>query len=64
MKTEDLDLAYTEFCETMTRVGKEQAELFLARFALLSMISLGELGKVRKLIADAAAIAAPGAQES
>jgi hypothetical protein len=56
MKTEDLDIAYTELCETMTGIGKERAELFLARFALLSMISIGDLEKVRKLIADASAM--------
>jgi hypothetical protein len=56
MKSDDLDIAYTEFCETMTRLGQERAELFLARFALLSMISLGDLTEVRKLIADASAV--------
>lgn len=63
MKTEDLDLAYTEFCQAMTRIGKEQAELFLARFALLSIVRVGELDKVRTLIADASAIVVPTVQE-
>jgi hypothetical protein len=56
MKPEALDIAYTELCETMTGIGKENAELFLARFALLSMISIGDLEQVRKLIAEAAVI--------
>jgi hypothetical protein len=56
VKTEDLDIAYTELCETMTGIGKERAELFLARFALLSIVSIADLEKVRKLIADASAM--------
>lgn len=59
MKTEDLDLAYTEFCNTLTRLGEEHAQLFLARFALLAIVSTGDLHKVRKLIVDAAALDAP-----
>jgi hypothetical protein len=63
MKDEDLDIAYSEFCATMTGVGKDKAELFLARFALLSMIAIGDLDHVRKLIADAAAIGVSTTQE-
>jgi hypothetical protein len=63
MKSEDLDIAYSEFCAVMTEVGKEQAELFLARFALLSIMAIGDLDQVRKLIADAAAIAGSTARE-
>jgi hypothetical protein len=59
VKSEDLDLAYSEFCKTMTDLGKERADLFLARFALLSMISIGDLDRVRKLIADASEIDLP-----
>ena len=64
MKSEDLDAAYSEFCETMTGIGKEQTELFLARFALLSIISIGDLERVRKLIADASAISLSAAREA
>jgi hypothetical protein len=64
MKSEDLDIAYSEFCETMTGIGKDRAELFLARFALLSIISIGDLERVRKLIADASAISLSAAREA
>ena len=63
MTSEDLDIAYSEFCRVMTDIGKEQSDLFLARFALLSIMSIGDLDKVRRLIADAAAIVAPAAGE-
>jgi len=56
MKPEDLDLVYTELCNTMTEAGKERAELFLARLALLFIINTTDLEQVRKLIAEAAAI--------
>lgn len=56
MKSDDLDLAYSELCRTMTSLGKERAELFLARFALLAMISIGDVERVRSLIADASEI--------
>lgn len=55
MNADDLDTAYTEFCRALSAVGPERAELFLARFALLSMIASGDLEKIRQLIAEAAA---------
>lgn len=56
MTAQELDIAYTEFCQRMTAVGEERASLFLARFALLAMTTIGDLPKVRQMINDAAAI--------
>ena len=64
MNAKDLDIAYSEFCQTMSVVGEAGAELFLARFALLSIIACGDLEKIRQLIADAAAVDAPTAMAS
>lgn len=57
MSESDLDHVYTELCRAMERAGAENRDLFLARFALLAMTSIGERGKVEKLIAEAAEIA-------
>lgn len=59
MKAEDLDLAYTTFCKVMTDVGTERTEMFLARFALLAIVTLDDLERVRKLITEAADIDIP-----
>lgn len=56
MNPEDLDLAYTEFCQTMTELGETQAQLFLARFALLAMTRIGDLSQIRQTTSDAAMI--------
>jgi hypothetical protein len=37
MSPNDLDNIYTRLCTRMTEAGKEAAELFLARFALLAI---------------------------
>ena len=37
MHASDLDQAYTYLCQTLTRVGPEQSEMFLARLALLAL---------------------------
>jgi len=54
MTDSELDAAYTHLCTTMTRLGDAQAPLFLARFALLAMIRIGDRDAVRTLV-DAAA---------
>jgi hypothetical protein len=54
MNDTDLDTVYTRLCTTMTAVGEAQANLFLARFALLAMTRLGDREAVEALI-DAAA---------
>ena len=52
----ELDFAYTDLCKTMTRLGEAQSALFLARFALLSMVRIGDATVIEHLIAEAAAI--------
>lgn len=59
MKAEDLDLAYTAFCQVMTDIGKERSEMFLSRFALLAIVALDDLERVGKLITEAADIDMP-----
>jgi hypothetical protein len=54
MNQQDLDLAYSTICRTMTDVGRENAELFLARFAILSIVRIGDLEKLHQIIAEAA----------
>jgi hypothetical protein len=50
----DLDTSYTELCHTMTSLGEAQAQLFLARFALLALSRLDKATQAQALI-DAAA---------
>ena len=50
----ELDTAYTDLCTTMTRLGERWRSLFLARFALLSIVTIGDESTVRRLIEDAA----------
>ncbi len=56
MSDADLDAAYTHFCKTMTRLGEDSANLFMARFALLAMTRLGDEAVIRELVDAAAAI--------
>jgi hypothetical protein len=49
----ELDRVYTQLCKTMTELGEAQAPLFLARFALLAMVRIGDMNIVQQLIADA-----------
>lgn len=54
LQSPELDAVYTHFCRTMTRVGEPASPLFLARFALLAMDRIGDVGTIERLI-DAAA---------
>ena len=56
MSEADLNAAYTHFCKTMTRLGEDRAQLFLARFALLAMTRIGDAQVVRNLVDLAADI--------
>ncbi|MBV1701960.1 MAG: hypothetical protein KGQ46_09090 [Hyphomicrobiales bacterium] len=56
MTDSELDGAYTDLCKTMTRLGEAQSALFLARFALLSMVRIDDAKEIQSLIAEAAAI--------
>jgi hypothetical protein len=54
MTEAELDAAYTHLCKTMTELGEAGAPLFLARFALLAMVRIGDVAVVQEM-ADAAA---------
>jgi hypothetical protein len=54
MTEAELDAAYTHLCKTMTELGEARAPLFLARFALLAMVRIGDADVVQGM-ADAAA---------
>ena len=49
-----LDAVYTHFCKTMTGIGEPQSPLFLARFALLAMMRIGDSAVIQQLIDMAA----------
>ena len=55
MTEAELDTAYTHLCKTMTGLGEARASLFLARFALLAMVRIGDADVVQRLTDDAAA---------
>ena len=55
MNEAELDTAYTHLCKTMTELGEANASLFLARFALLAMVRIGDADIVQRLTDDAAA---------
>ena len=50
----ELDAVYTHFCKTMTRIGEPQSPMFLARFALLAMMRIGDSAVIHQLIDMAA----------
>ncbi len=55
MTEAELDTAYTHLCRTMTDLGETRATLFLARFALLAMVRIGDAAAVQHLTDAAAA---------
>jgi hypothetical protein len=54
MNDSELDAVYTRLCKTMTELGAERSPLFLARFALLAIVELGDPALAMRLV-DAAA---------
>ncbi len=58
MNSSELDQAYTHLCHTMTRIGEPDAQLFLARLALLAMNRF-EDAQAAKAWIDAAAVDVP-----
>lgn len=54
MNDSELDAVYTRLCKTMTELGAERSPLFLARFALLAIVELGDPALALRLV-DAAA---------
>lgn len=55
MNDSELDAVYTRLCKTMTELGVDQSPLFLARFALLAIVELGDPALALRLVDDAAA---------
>ncbi len=55
----ELDEVYGELCRALTRAGPEQAQLLLARFALLAIAALDDAARVRALIGDAGRLEPP-----
>lgn len=53
MTETQLDSVYTQLCNTMTELGEANSPLFLARFAMLAIDSIGDAQAVQRLIADA-----------
>ncbi len=55
MTDTELDATYTLLCEQMTALGRDQAPLLLARFALLAMLRIDDAPALMQMIAQAAA---------
>ena len=55
MTEAELDTAYTHLCQTMTGLSEARASLFLARFALLAMVRIGDPAVLLDLVDAAAA---------
>ncbi|NUZ08345.1 hypothetical protein [Piscinibacter koreensis] len=54
MLDNELDAIYTRLCTTMTALGEADAPLFLARFALLATVRIGDADVVSRLVDEAA----------
>ncbi len=55
MTDAELDTVYTKLCATLTQLGPDQATLYLARFALLAIVRIGDAAVANELV-DAAAL--------
>lgn len=53
MTNDELDSVYGELCRALTRCGAERAELLLARFALLAMVAIDDVERIREILAGA-----------
>lgn len=53
MTDAELDVVYTRLCKAMTQLGEANAPLFLARFALLAIETIGDADTSLRLIDDA-----------
>jgi hypothetical protein len=56
MNEQQLDECYTQICQAMSALGEDQADLFLARLALLLMRALDDPVRIRQLIGEATEI--------
>ncbi|MDA1187458.1 MAG: hypothetical protein O3B29_06630 [Proteobacteria bacterium] len=59
MNPTELDNAYSHLCHTMTRIGEPEAQLFLARLALLAMNRFDDAQAAKAWIDAAAADVSP-----
>jgi hypothetical protein len=53
MTDSELDTVYTALCKTLTSAGESDAQLYLARFAMLAINALDDAPKALSLIAEA-----------
>jgi hypothetical protein len=53
MNESELDGLYGELCRAISEVGEARAPLLLARFALLAMYEIGDLERIRQVLASA-----------
>ena len=51
MTDDELDAVYGELCRALTRCGPERAGLLLARFALLAMVAIDDVERIREILA-------------
>ena len=51
--SDQLDHVYTEACRTMTALGADKTELFLARLTLLMMKEVGDSARILDAVAAA-----------
>jgi hypothetical protein len=58
MTDQDLDAVYTRMAYTMSGLGEANAPLFLARFAMLAVIAIGDAAKLTEMLDTAARIPA------
>jgi hypothetical protein len=56
MTESELDSLYGELCRSLSEVGEAAAPLFLARFALLAIGEIDDVGRVRALLMSARAL--------
>jgi hypothetical protein len=54
MKDTELDAVYTELCRTMTELGRDKAQLYLARFALLAIQRIDNAEAAMRIVREAA----------
>jgi hypothetical protein len=50
LSPDQLDEVYTRACYTMTELGKDKTELFLARLSLLLMKEVGDAQRIQHAI--------------
>lgn len=59
MTDDELDTVYGELCRALTCCGAARADLLLARFALLAMVAIDDVDRIRELLAGACRADAP-----